>query len=90
MNIYLDKLANVQVIINCQYFVAQMCTREDTLAQYLGPSFIRTSWHTYRSVIKCRYSVAQMCTFLDMLAQYLGALYLDDIMSRNEAHNCWV
>ena len=33
---YLDKLEHVQVIINCWYSVAQMCTREDTLAHYLG------------------------------------------------------
>ena len=29
-----------QVAINCQYSVAQMCTREDTLAHYLGALFI--------------------------------------------------
>ena len=33
---YSDKLAHVQVIINCQYSIAQMCTREDTLAHNLG------------------------------------------------------
>ena len=36
MSIYLDKLAHVQVGINCQYSIAQMCTREDTLAHNLG------------------------------------------------------
>ena len=36
MSIYSDKLAHVQVIINCQYSVAQMCTHEDTLAHDLG------------------------------------------------------
>ena len=40
MSIYLDKLAHVQVVINCQYSVAQMCTREDTLTHYLGALFI--------------------------------------------------
>ena len=38
MYIYSDKLAQAQVAINCQYSVAQMCTREDTLAHYLGTS----------------------------------------------------
>ena len=33
---YSDKLAHIQVVINCQYYVAQMCTREDTLSHYLG------------------------------------------------------
>ena len=28
----LHKLAHVQVVINCQYFIAQMCTWEDLLA----------------------------------------------------------
>ena len=40
MSIYSDKLAYVQVVINCRYSVAQMCTREDTLAHYLGAQFI--------------------------------------------------
>ena len=36
MNIYLDKLAHLQVVINCRYSVAHMCTREDGLAYILG------------------------------------------------------
>ena len=36
MNIYSDKLAHIQVIINCQYSVAQMCSREDMLNHNLG------------------------------------------------------
>ena len=37
---YSAKLTHVQVVINCRYSVAQMCTREDTLAHYLGMPFI--------------------------------------------------
>ena len=40
MSIYLDKLANVQVIINCRYSIAQMCTRKDPLTHILGMPFI--------------------------------------------------
>ena len=40
MSIYSDKLAHIQVIINCQYSIAQMCTREDTLAHILGTPYI--------------------------------------------------
>ena len=29
MSIYSDKLAQVQVVINCRYSIAQMCTWED-------------------------------------------------------------
>ena len=36
MSVYSDKLAHIQVVINYQYSVAQMCTPEDTLAHYLG------------------------------------------------------
>ena len=36
MSIYSDNLAHAQVIINCPYSIAQMCTREDTLAHNLG------------------------------------------------------
>ena len=34
MSIYSDMLAHVQVVINCQYSIAQLCTRENTLAVY--------------------------------------------------------
>ena len=36
MNIYSDKLSHVQVVINCQYSVAQKCTHEDGLAYISG------------------------------------------------------
>ena len=36
MSNYSNKLAHVQVVINCRCLVAQMCTREDTLAHNLG------------------------------------------------------
>ena len=36
MSIYSDKLAHVQVVINCPYSVAQFCTREDGLAYIPG------------------------------------------------------
>ena len=36
MSIYSDKLAHIQVIINCRFSVAQMCTHEDILAHKLG------------------------------------------------------
>ena len=34
--VYLDKLVHAQVVINCQYSVAQLCTRKDTLAHNLS------------------------------------------------------
>ena len=40
MSIYLDKLAHVQVVINCWFSVAQLCTREDMLAHILGALYI--------------------------------------------------
>ena len=40
MSIYLEKLANVQVVFNCQYSVAEMCTGKDVLAHYLGATFL--------------------------------------------------
>ena len=42
MSIFLYKLRNVQVVINCLYSLAQICTRKDKLAYYLGP--MMTSW----------------------------------------------
>ena len=47
MSIYLDKLAHVQlgcpgpeVVINCRYFIAQMCNHEDMLAHNLGAPYM--------------------------------------------------
>ena len=36
MSIYSGKLAYIQVVINCPYSVARMCTRKDGLAYILG------------------------------------------------------
>ena len=49
-NHYLDKLAQIQVIINYPYSVAQMCTHEDALAYILGVSFIDDvmSWNCFK------------------------------------------
>ena len=33
---YSDKLAHLKFFINCQFSIAQMCTRKDMLAHYLG------------------------------------------------------
>ena len=39
-NYYSVELAHVQVVINCLYSVAQMCTHEDTHAHILGMPYI--------------------------------------------------
>ena len=39
MSIYSDKLAHVQVVINCLYSVVKMCTYEDMLAHNLGAPY---------------------------------------------------
>ena len=77
MSNYLDKLAHVQVVINCRYSVAQMYTSEDMLAYYLD------KLAHVQVAINCRYSIAQMCTREDMLAQYFGAPLIDDVMRYN-------
>ena len=40
MSIYLENQAHVQVVIKCRYYVAQMCSGEDTLTHYLGLPFV--------------------------------------------------
>ena len=40
MSIYSDKLAHLQVVINCPYFVAPICTREDVLTDNKGAPYI--------------------------------------------------
>ena len=39
MSIYSDKLAHVQVVINCIYYI-ELCTREDMLAYISDAPFI--------------------------------------------------
>ena len=54
MSIYSDKLAHIQVVINCRDSVAQMCTREDTLAHNLGVHYlddVMSSQHFYYPTI---------------------------------------
>ena len=36
---YSDKLAHLQVVINCQYSFAQMCTSKDSPTHYLGTPY---------------------------------------------------
>ena len=36
-----DHLLHVQVVINCRYFAAAMCTSEEILARYLGACRLR-------------------------------------------------
>ena len=40
MSINSDKLVHLQVVVNCRYFVAQMCTCEDTLTHNQGAIYI--------------------------------------------------
>ena len=47
MCIYSNKLAHIQVVVNCPYSVAQMCTREDTLAHNLGALYFVPSRTRY-------------------------------------------
>ena len=55
-DIYLDKLAHVQVVINCRYFVAQLCTREDGLAYISGvpPIDDVMSYDSLTTVSQCK------------------------------------
>ena len=40
LNYYSVKLAHTQVVLNCRYSVAKMCTCEDMLAHYLGAPYL--------------------------------------------------
>ena len=55
MSIYSDKLAHVEVVINCLYSVSQLCTCEDALAhnlfvQWITVVFNRTQHGIYRAL----------------------------------------
>ena len=62
MSIYWDKLAHVQVVINCWYSVAQMCTREDMLAHILGaPYFDDVMSYNSLTTISLRNTIYSAC-----------------------------
>ena len=73
MSIYSDKLAHVQVVLNCPYSVAQLCSRENTLAHNLGVLYFDDAM-SYNSI-------AQLCSSEDTLAHNLGALYIDGVVN---------
>ena len=62
MSIYWDKLANVQVVINCRYLVAQLCTREDGLAYILGaPSIDDVVGYNSLTTFCCKITTVKIC-----------------------------
>ena len=60
MSIYSDKVAYVQVVINCRYSVAQMYTSEDMLAHNLGALYFDDLVMSYNSHIMS-YNRSQQC-----------------------------
>ena len=82
MIIYSDKLAHVQVIINCRYSVAQMCTLENIIAHYLGAPSILTGlrWKNKLQQDNLRDSSGNP-------ARGQLFLYYTDIYSRYEINN---
>ena len=77
MSIYSDKLAHIQIVINCRYSIAQICTCEEMLDHY------SEKLAHVQVIINCQYTVAQMCTCEDQLAHILDAPCLDHVMSYN-------
>ena len=67
MSIYLDKLAFVQVVINCRYSVV----------------LIWTSWHAYRSLSPTDIPLHKCAPVKIRLPTILDAPCLDDVMSYN-------
>ena len=63
MSIYSDKLAHVQVVINCRNSIAQMCSREDTHAR----SFMR-------AVLDDFMSQNELTTFIIKFQNKIGCL----------------
>ena len=73
MNIYSDKLAHLQVVINCRYSVAHMCTRVDGLAYILGAPSIDDVM-SYNSLTTEWYFIFQIPR-LPTIRTYLKGIY---------------
>ena len=63
---YSNKLSHVQVVINCPYSVAHLCTREDTLAHNLGALYFDDVM-SYNSLTTGGYCIIQMVVWLSQL-----------------------
>ena len=72
MSISSDKLAHVQVIINCLYSIAQMCTREDALAHNLGAPYFDDVM-SYNSLTKKCWVYNELCKFLQEVLEMNGS-----------------
>ena len=66
---YSYKLAHVQVVINCRYFVAQSCSREDMLAHNIGALYFDDvmSYNSLTTLYNCPYLTGSGTTFLGVL-----------------------
>ena len=62
ISIYLDKLAHVQVVVNCRSFIAQMCTPENMLAHNLGALYVDVM--SYNSLTTYYFIVFSRATIL--------------------------
>ena len=78
MSIYSDKLAHVQVVINCRYSVAQLCTREDRLAYILERSSIDDVMSYLSRKVSTQTGRYQLPIFRCTIV-----LSIDDVMSYN-------
>ena len=67
MSIYSDKLAHIQVVINHQYSVAQMCTREDMLAHNLGAPYFDDVMSCFR-ITKCVFALHRVPLSLESIS----------------------
>ena len=62
MSIYSDKSAHVQVVINCCYLIAQLCTREDGFAYILGaPSIDDIMSYNSLTTFCCKITTVKIC-----------------------------
>ena len=62
LSIYSDKFTHVQVVINCPYFVAHLCTSEATLPHNLGALYFAWLAHNNNIILAYGY-IPQMVSF---------------------------
>ena len=79
--LYSDKLAQIQVVINCRYSIAQMCIRKNTLARYLGTQSLDdvmshnelttiVQWSLHKNVVQpCRWKFICAVVWLSKLVR---------------------
>ena len=85
-----DKLEHIQEVINCLYSVAQMCTRNDMVAHYLGTPYLDDFMSQNELTTKeCSFNLGESHSWLTFIAPWQQRAKKYQISSDNNQVTDW-